>query len=332
MASSEKINYRLRPNKAVERRMLGEMLSRIDKIADLSGYRYIGFGSTYFADFSLFHRTLGIDDMISIEGDDKVLERCRINKPYNCIELRSGKSGEVLPELDLADRPSIIWLDYDGPLMDYVFEDINTVLTSVTPGSFFIISVNADFTKIRLGAEKEKGSKKSERCKNYFKTLIGSGRFPEKYESTGLKQSDYHEIIYRTVINEMEAAAIRNPGTEEGPLKFHQAVHFKYSDGAQMLTIGGFIFSEAKEKITVKTMGLADLPYYRNSGETFEISCPVLSIKETNELNALLPAKIDKLEDIDSINDLNEYPIDNQYIYEYSRLYRYYPSYIESLL
>lgn len=331
MASSEKINYRLRPNKAVERRMLGEMLSRIDKIADLSTYRYIGFGSTYFADFSLFHRTLGIDDMVSIESNYKVLERCKINKPYNCIELRAGKSGEVLPRLGLGDRPSLIWLDYDSPLMDSVFEDINTVLTSVTPGSFFIISVNADFGKIKYSAQKNKYSRDTKGYKNYFKTLIGSARFPEKYEAIGLRQSDYHEIIYSTVVNEMEAAASRNPHGE-GALKFHQAVHFYYSDGADMLTIGGFIFKEAEEEESIRAMGLSNLPYYRHSKETFNISCPVLSLKETNELNAMLPAKIDSLEDIAGINDLNEYPIDNEYIFEYSKLYRYYPSYIESLL
>ena len=71
MPSYEKINYLLRPNKSVERKMVCEMLAGISSVKDLSAYQYIGFGSTYFADFSLFHRSFGITKMISIEGKNK---------------------------------------------------------------------------------------------------------------------------------------------------------------------------------------------------------------------------------------------------------------------
>lgn len=139
MPSYERINYMLRPNKSVERKMVCEMLSRISAVRNVSMYQYIGFGSTYFADFSLFHRNLGITQMISIEGEGRAKNRCEFNKPFACIDLRMGESSDILPNLDFNTKDSIVWLDYDGIISDTVFSDINTVVTAIRPDSFFFV-------------------------------------------------------------------------------------------------------------------------------------------------------------------------------------------------
>ena len=69
MSSYQKINYSIRPAKSAERKMLCELIQHLSVFHKLSDYQYIGFGSTYFTDFSLFHRNLGINKMISIEKD-----------------------------------------------------------------------------------------------------------------------------------------------------------------------------------------------------------------------------------------------------------------------
>ncbi len=51
--SFEKINYNLRPNKCIERKMMCDALGRLSFIEHLDNYRYIGLGSPYFADFIL---------------------------------------------------------------------------------------------------------------------------------------------------------------------------------------------------------------------------------------------------------------------------------------
>ncbi len=63
-SSFEKINYNLRPNKCIERKMMCETLSRLSHLEHLHNYRYIGLGSPYFSDFSLFHKNLGITELI----------------------------------------------------------------------------------------------------------------------------------------------------------------------------------------------------------------------------------------------------------------------------
>jgi len=62
-----KVNYVLRPAKNVERKMLCEAFQRLTNFASLREYRYIGFGSIFFSDFTLFHRNLGISDLIDID-------------------------------------------------------------------------------------------------------------------------------------------------------------------------------------------------------------------------------------------------------------------------
>ncbi len=65
--SYRKINYRVRPAKSIQRKMLCDALLRLSFFEPVENYRYVGFGSTTFTDFILFHKILGIKDMISIE-------------------------------------------------------------------------------------------------------------------------------------------------------------------------------------------------------------------------------------------------------------------------
>ena len=98
-SSFEKFNYALRPAKNMERKMFCEALARLSRISSLASYRYIGFGALGFHDFCLFHQRLGINDMVSIEGNLAAQDRIAKNKPYSCIKMKWGMSHEVLPTL-----------------------------------------------------------------------------------------------------------------------------------------------------------------------------------------------------------------------------------------
>ena len=67
-ASFRKIDYRVRPAKHAERMMMCEAFARLGAFDELPSYQYVGLGSVYFVDFLLFHRILGIRDMVNIEG------------------------------------------------------------------------------------------------------------------------------------------------------------------------------------------------------------------------------------------------------------------------
>src|SRR5258706_7239514 len=107
------VNYLLRPAKNVERKMLCEAFQRLSAVQSVQNYQYIGFGATYFADFCLFHRDLGIGDMFTIEANREDEARVLFNVPFNCIKVKMGLASQKLPEIPLGDKPAIVWLDYD---------------------------------------------------------------------------------------------------------------------------------------------------------------------------------------------------------------------------
>lgn len=315
----------LRPNKSVERKMVCEMLSRISAVRNVSMYQYIGFGSTYFADFSLFHRNLGITQMISIEGEGRAKNRCEFNKPFACIDLRMGESSDILPNLDFNTKDSIVWLDYDGIISDTVFSDINTVVTAIRPDSFFMLSLNAEFILLKQEAESD--------IKQYLIDMIGEERFPNQFLDNEITSKIYLNILYHCIIEEIRTVVQKRNGMEDYELTFHQVVYFVYKDGARMMTIGGFLFKKDEENERMDKMAIHQLPYYRNSMEPFNIKCPVLSLKEIQALNSFLPREIimDKKGEIKD-EDLNNFPVENKDIKQYSFLYRYYPNFAETLL
>src|SRR5690606_26468287 len=136
------INYALRPAKTAERKMLSDAFRKLSSFDKIESYGYIGFGSTYFSDFSLFHRAFGIDDMVSIEKDDNSVERFEFNKPYSCIDIKFDLSENILPNLDWSKK-KIVWLDYDDPFNSSMLIDLNTFISEAESASMFLMSFNA---------------------------------------------------------------------------------------------------------------------------------------------------------------------------------------------
>ena len=326
MPSYERINYLLRPNKSVERKMVCEMLSGISMLKSLETYQYIGFGSTYFADFSLFHRQLGLSKMISMEKEDSAKDRCEFNKPFGCIELRMGDSTSILPNLEIDTVDSIVWLDYDGCISDAVFSDINTVVGMMKPDSFFMLTINADYAYLKYLLEDGEDLMQS------VVKLVGEERFPNQFLRMSINRKIYQSILYQCIVQEISSAIQKRNGMEINKVLFHQAVFFEYGDGARMLTLGGFLFREDEELDHLDKMGIRKLPFYRHEESAYSIQCPVLSIKEIQALNAHLPCRGIGPHGEFVDDDLNKFPIENGDIKQYASLYRYFPNFAETLL
>jgi len=121
--------------------MFCDLFRRLEGFSPIGLYRYVGFGSVCFSDFQLFHRILGIADMVSIEKEVDHEQRFRFNKPFDCIDLKMGCASEVLPTLDW-QKPTIVWLDYDKPLRAEHLADISTVVAKCLSGSLLMVTVN----------------------------------------------------------------------------------------------------------------------------------------------------------------------------------------------
>jgi len=322
MSSFRKINYSLRPAKAVERKMLNFSFKKFSHFGKLSDYQYIGFGSTTFHDFILFHKELGIEKMISIESSGNK-NRFNFNKPFSCIEMAYGNSKTVLPTIDWNTK-TILWLDYDKPLLDYYLSDIDTFISSALSASSIIITFKF---------EPEAYGPTNEERKQYLINEIGEQNLPFGNKPIDFSCVNLPLTLYKIIINRIKSKlSIRNGGlVGNEKMDFEQIFHFHYSDGAKMLTIGGVLVNHDDKNIFVD-YNLKEYNFLRDSETPFDIDIPILTMKEVRFLNSQMPNGIDAVGNILDpllINDFNP-NLTNGEVLKFSNIYRFFPHYAEA--
>ena len=314
------INYSLRPAKAVERKMLCDLFRRFEPFGGIAFYRYIGFGSIYFTDFQLFHQSLNISDMISIERDTMNELRFEFNKPYRCVTMEMGDSNVVLPRLDWSRRCAV-WLDYEDILDSKILADIETIITKAPSGSVLIVSINAEPLR--------KSGASFDDVDNFrlisFSQSVGEHNVPSGLSGAQLRGGDIEKSYRRVIINAIERclAAINGPLPSDQKKKIKQLVNISYADDARMLTLGIILFEE-RERTLVDKCAFEDLHFFRDSDLSYEIKAPRLTQKEVRSLNMLLPKSSAVPVELPGVpkSDLDDY----------AEIYRYYPSFVESFL
>lgn len=305
MASYENIHYGLRPAKQIERKMLCESFRKLAEFGSVQSYRYIGFGSIYFSDFAMFHKALGITDMISIERDVQNKVRFEFNRPFRCIKLQFGESNTVLPTLDWSMR-TILWLDYDGTLDTSVLADVSYFCANAHPGSMILVSVNAYPVKMKVLEEH-----------------VGENKIPSGIEEQDLTQWGT-AITYRKILfNEIgETLAAKNGGRpRESEILYRQLFNFHYSDNVKMMTCGGIIVDRGQIG-SLSKCAFSELPWYRDGETAFHIDVPMLTYRELRYLDTQLP--------ISSCNDIIPIGVPTKDLEKYFMLYRHFPNFTEA--
>ena len=139
-----RVHYELRPAKQVERRMLVDALHLLSLGGfQIRDYQYTGLGSIYFIDFILFHKLLGIDDMLSVEYSEKIARRVRFNRPFDCVRVEIASIGDVIPTLS-RDKRHIIWMDYDSVLLSRHLDDLRLASSHLAPGSIILVTLDVE--------------------------------------------------------------------------------------------------------------------------------------------------------------------------------------------
>ncbi len=309
-----KINYYLRQQKSIERRMFCHLFSNINKVFNVNAYRYIGMGAKYFTDFLLFHREFGFEKMISIEADEENQEKYEFNKPLKCIEMVYGYSTEVLPSLDwTSSQRSIVWLDYDGYLEKFMLEDIETIISKLNSGSMFFISFNSNWVKIA------NPKKQSEKRKELFEQNL------ETYCPISLSLSDFSEGKKHTTQCLPINNTINHAISVRSDIQYTQLIDFIYQDGAEMTTIGGIVLND-EDKARFDSVNFANLEFINKiqGSNAFSLKIPPLTYKEAIQIFEHLPCS--------DYTDIQIPGLDKTHIAQIAKIYRYYPFYLETSL
>ena len=289
--------------------MVVEALSRLGPLNPVGEYRYVGMGSTYFRDFQIIHRRLGISDMTTIEGQLQAEDRIRFNLPLACIEIMMKTTSDALPQIEFEDNPHIIWLDYESRVDGGVLSDIEEVVGRCASSSVLLVTVNAE----RL---------EDDDCENWL-NAIGNGRPEPRYPRT---RSEYALLSYRVLREQFRAALeSRNAARpKDQHMNFHQILHMVYADGQQMLTLGGALVSE-KDRNKWEECRIEALEFTRSNEQPCKIKIPFLTRREAEVLLSALPDKSSELNDVAS-----KVGITKREAQEFAAVYRYAPQFVES--
>lgn len=260
--SFERIDYQLRYNKHIERKLIFDVLARAKPLIGFDSHRYLGFGSMWFSDFRLAHRILGLNSMISMEREE-YSERATFNQPYRCIDVHGENSTEFLRKFKW-DSPFISWLDYDGCLETSVVEDLGILLDDSPANSVVLVSVNAKRSNYRpKSLMKETVGKRLGTALGQVEALLGSGVVSPRFEppkvDTGAAHGDVSEGNFAEFFAEALLAFMAHrvvsvgrkfgvsPDGKDIPLRFLPLFNFCHKDGVEMVTVGGVVCSGSND-------------------------------------------------------------------------------------
>ena len=276
-ASYSKIDYRLRIAKSVERRMMCSLFQQLGVFHPLSQYKYIGFGSVSFLDFALFHKILGINDMVSIEREAHDKKRFEFNKPFNCIDLKFGESYDILPSLDI-EHKSIVWLDFDDKLSTPILDDISLIFNRLNSGCMFCISFNAQHD-----IDSEEKSRFEQLCDR-----VDNRYFPQYLnEDTNLNKKNIRGVYY-DIINNLIKDVLAKRHSNGSDIQAQQMLFFHYNDGAEMNTLC-WVFHNSDDLPKVEIILNENFPFICKGKEAFEIKIPTLTFKEMKAIESKFP-------------------------------------------
>ena len=309
MNSPKKINYETRPFKFTERKMLLSTLVRICNFYQ-GDYQYIGFGGLTFTDFKLFHKELHINEMYSIEGGSFSIERLSFNKPYSFIKIHKELSTNALSKIDL-QKKTIIWLDYDGALDIYMFEDLHLLMRQLPIGSVYIMTCNKELKSEDTGTEYT-----VEQFREKFDTIT-----PFDISAKSFTGEQSHKTIRQMLYSQIDSIVkdrIRN--SEE--IKFCQLYNVLYKEniGAKMFTFGGVILNS---NTTIEDLSLNNFPFISVNEKSYKIDIPNITFKEEIYINHYVGCS-DRIEELKSKNIISEKDIE-----KYLSTYKYLPNFFD---
>jgi hypothetical protein len=287
-ASFKRIDYSLRPAKHAERKMLCDVFRRLKPFGPVEDYVYVGFGSIWFADFTLMHRSLGIKDMISIEQEKSAQARIDDNKPFR-IPVDYRESKHALPDLDWKKR-QFLWLDYDDPLSMDVLLDLRTVVNRACSGTVLTISVQCHKAPQYAAAEQDK-MPNAPTAIDRFTTTFGRDRIPPGTSAKNLIGWPFGALSRAILLQEIDAVlAIRNSANTNAEMCRQLICEIEYEDGAKMTTIS-VIFYSPQDQPLVDQCHFDGLDFLPNPLAPVRISIPKLTGREFKKLESQLPLR-----------------------------------------
>ena len=260
--------YHLRPNKAVDRFLLGEVIQRMRAFGSLSEYTYYGFGGPYLEDFRYLYERHEDLTMVSLEQDSEIVKRQRFHLPSRKLHLREVSFGDFLEAYEPNGEKAIFWLDYTRLSVDDI-DDFMVLLQTAEKLSVVKISLRAQSSDY------------------HGKPGVFEERFKE-FIPTGVAEPRQRLEDFAIVIQDMVRIAVEKALRGFTGIIFQPISSFCYRDTSGMFTLTGIICREDDEYRIRSTFGDWEFANF-DWNPPRRIDVPMLSTKERLHLQNVIP-------------------------------------------
>jgi hypothetical protein len=326
--SGTSVPYHLRQNKYVERHVFVDLLGYLDRWQPLDEYLYVGFGAIYFEDFKLLHSHFAMKRMLSIEKEEWVLPRQKLNVPYGCVDHEHCDSSEFIQNLDTYRRKYraknlLVWLDYAGGLeIAAQLNDVKALVPSLLANDILKVTFEAEPNELASrtdGADKEVFDARLEKLRN----LLGTQFLPDGISPKQMTEEEYPAVLCEAFKRVVAGAMRESPG-----LIFQPIGSYVYKDTSQMITITGILLDRTETEGFWKTTEIKDFDLAGLSWELQRIEVPDLSLREKFLLDQVIfnrtAEQVEKKIGITFARDRDQ---SLKMIENYMKFYRYYPNF-----
>jgi hypothetical protein len=286
--------YHLRPNKAVDRLLMLEILRVLRFDGGELPHTYIGLGGPYVEDFRLLSAEFPQMELVCVERDLETHKRQEFHLCSSRMTCLHRTLGDYIATSLPSDRPIAVWADYSDMTRECLAELADMVRKAV-PGSLLRVTVRAEtpvFSTLRIDRRKYPAAVPPGKRTSFWE-LQHSHRadmavdgivFPEAW----FRWENFSPEAYPGLLARMIGAVAEGSCTH--PKAFLPLHAVKYSDGTVMLSKTGLLCRQA-ELARMKALFARHCSYYQTDAEGVdEIDVPALTTKERLYLERVLPS------------------------------------------
>jgi hypothetical protein len=328
------VAYNIRQNKAIDRSLFVDMLVRLGAKIPIHEYEYISMGGAFMEDFKLMHSQFGMERMISIESDERVLRRQKFNRPLSCVRLVKDTAGQFIDRYSF-NRPTIMWLDYASPKnIGTQLSEVEGLVGKLDKYDLIKVTLNASLDSLRAKAKSAMPSD----LEPMLRARVGNSFLPEMIDPSLLED----EYEYPKLMLKGFERAVKRACEGKNDTLFQPLSAYVYADGAhRMLTASGILLpgNEIENfllKTAVAEWPLAMLKWGDPYSEPKEIAIPDLSIRERLYFDAKLPRmgvnSKAKAQIVKTMGHLFPKNYEDRGVQQYAEYYRYLPYLTKSAL
>jgi hypothetical protein len=322
--SGATLSYNLRRNKYVERQLFMELLSRFSRWQDIGEYLYLGFGGVYFEEFKLLHTRFQIQKMISLEREEWMLPRQKLNVPYGCVDVCHGSSSELVIDIEkyrcIAEVTNLlIWLDYVTPSeLPTQLSEIRSLISKLENGDILKVTFSLHPGWLNKGLM----DIHTNRLEN-LRSQLGSA-----YLAEGISSADVtNEALPQVYIGALKRK-IAEGLAENSTLEFLPLGCYTYNDSTPMLTVTGALINRELQSAFEARLDLVKLDFTSPGWEIHQIDVPDMSLRERLEIDQKLTGETAEEIAIKLPFRFEEDPEESvKLLRNYLKLYRFYPHY-----